>query len=321
MEKNMSHIHDKMFKETFGNHVIAGDFLKAFLPESVRNIVDLDTLKPIKGSFVTQELKEVFTDLLFTAMIDGNDGYICFLFEHKSYPDKNVIYQIQKYIIEIWVNEDNAKKAETLPVVIPLLIYNGKNRWNYKTSIREKIRGFSELSGEVSRLLPVYDYLLYDLSAMDTDLKTVSAMQLILRVMRDVMQLGREEIIATIADIMVVFEENLEDDKITYYTGVCLKYVLSVKSDITKEDLLSIANHIPREGSELIMTLAEQLKQEGRQEGRQEGLQEGMQKGRLETTTKIARNALSMSLKVEDIMKLTGLTMEELDEIKREMPQ
>ena len=73
------------------------------------------------------------------------------------------------------------------------------------------------------------------------------------------------------------------------------------------------------------MTLAEQLRQEGRLEGklegRLEGKLEGKLEGRLETTTEIVKNALAMSMKAEDIIKLTGLTMEELDKIKNEMPQ
>ena len=57
------------------------------------------------------------------------------------------------------------------------------------------------------------------------------------------------------------------------------------------------------------MTLAEQLRQEGFQEGH------------FEATIKIVKNAFSMNMKPDEIMKLTGLTMEELEEIKRKVPQ
>ena len=317
MENNISQIHDKMFKETFGNLVVAGDFLKAYLPEAIRKYIDLDTLEPQKGSFVTQEYRELFTDLLYKAKIYGQDGYICILFEHKSYSDKYAIYQILKYIIEIWASPEQEEGEKSPPLVIPLLIYNGKTRWNHETSIQERMQWFNDLPGELKELVPVYRHLMVDLSEIDLDIKTATALQLLLRVIRDARQLDRDGMIATIREIMVAYTLKHEDDKVTYYVRVCLRYVFGVKSEFTREDLLSIANQVSRKGSELIMTLAEQLRQEGRLEGKLEGKLEG----RLETTTEIIKNALAMSMKAEDIIKLTGLTMEELDKIKNEMPQ
>ena len=86
--------HDKLFKETFGNVEIAKDFMSGYLPTSVLDIVDLDTLEPQKDSFITKELQEVFSDLLFRVDINNREGYIYFLFEHKSYKDKLVIFQL-----------------------------------------------------------------------------------------------------------------------------------------------------------------------------------------------------------------------------------
>jgi len=88
MENNISQIHDKMFKETFGDRAIAADFLKIYWPETLDVDVDFNTLELQKDSFVTQQFREIFSDLLFKANLNGSDGYICFLFEHKSYPDR-----------------------------------------------------------------------------------------------------------------------------------------------------------------------------------------------------------------------------------------
>ena len=190
-------------------------------------------------------------------------------------------------------------------MVIPLLIYNGKNKWSYDTSIFERMPWYNGLSEKSKEFVPAYRFAMYDLSEMDLDIKTATAMQLILKVMRSVRLLDKAGIIATIQEMMMAYAQKHEDDKITYYVRLCLKYVLSVKSDFTGEDLLSIANEVSREGSELIMTLAEQLRQEGK----------------FELTIKIVKNAFSMNMKPDEIMKLTGLTMEELEEIKRKIPQ
>ena len=189
-------------------------------------------------------------------------------------------------------------------MVIPLLIYNGKNKWSYDTSIFERMPWYNGLSEKSKEFVPAYRFAMYDLSEMDLDIKTATAMQLILKVMRSVRLLDKAGIIATIQEMMMAYAQKHEDDKITYYVRLCLKYVLSVKSDFTGEDLLSIANEVSREGSELIMTLAEQLRQEGFQEGH------------FEATIKIVKNAFSTNMKQDQIMTLTGLTREELEGIK-----
>ena len=94
--------HDKLFKETFGTIEIAKDFINGYLPDSLLEIVDMNTLQPQKDSFINKELEEVFSALLFNVSIDGREGHIYFLFEHKSYKDKMVIFQLLRYMIEIW---------------------------------------------------------------------------------------------------------------------------------------------------------------------------------------------------------------------------
>ena len=63
---------------------------------------------------------------------------------------------------------------------------------------------------------------------------------------------------------------------------------------------------------------------EGREEGRKEGREEGEKKGRKEgersgkqaAALAIAKNAVQMELPVDDIVKLTGLTREEVENLR-----
>lgn len=83
--------------------------------------------------------------------------------------------------------------------------------------------------------------------------------------------------------------------------------------------LYEMARHAPQYGDEL-MTLAEQLKQEGRiegmqqgmQQGIQQGLQQGIQTGERETSRKIARAMLEKGIPAADITDMTGVSAEEL---------
>ena len=81
--------------------------------------------------------------------------------------------------------------------------------------------------------------------------------------------------------------------------------------------MIKIAGIISVEGSELVMTVADRLKQEGRQEGRREGRQEGRQ----DEIRKVVKNAYIKGMDIEDIMELTGLTEKEIDKVRKELLQ
>ena len=53
-----------------------------------------------------------------------------------------------------------------------------------------------------------------------------------------------------------------------------------------------------------------------KQEGMQEGMQKGMQKGASERNIEIARNALQMKMPIDDIVKLTGLARDEIEQLR-----
>ena len=89
-EKKVQNPHDKFFKDTFSNPLVVRDFVENYLPEPILKLVDLNELEIQNGSHVDEELSEVFSDMLFRTKINQRDGYLYFLFEHKSYPDRMV---------------------------------------------------------------------------------------------------------------------------------------------------------------------------------------------------------------------------------------
>ena len=79
---NIQNPHDKFFKDTFSDVEVARDFIQHYLPESVSEIIDLETLEAQRDSFISQELQETFTDMLYRVKINEKTGYLYFLFEH-----------------------------------------------------------------------------------------------------------------------------------------------------------------------------------------------------------------------------------------------
>ncbi len=261
--------HDKFFKKTFGDVAVAKDFLDNYLPQSITDIVDVDTLEPQKDSFISKELQESFSDLLFKANINKREGYLYFLFEHKSYPSRDVAFQLLKYMVEIW----NAKIENTnqLPVIIPLVIYHGKDGWNIKHTLGEMISGYEELPRDVQAYIPNYKYLLYDFSRFtDREIKGEVRNKITVTMMRDMPREDIGEILKYVFRAAVYLLE-LEDKQTGIeYLETLVRYLLSARADLTKEDFNELVKKIETiypEGSERIMTLAELFREEGMERG------------------------------------------------------
>ncbi|NCC62752.1 MAG: Rpn family recombination-promoting nuclease/putative transposase [Verrucomicrobiae bacterium] len=120
--------HDTFFRETMSHKDVAADFLKNYLPAKVLRHISLDTLAITKDSFVDEKQAQHYSDLLYQVKLTENrPGFIYFLFEHKSYPDRFIARQLMLYMAEIWeLFRKQNKKANPLPLIIPIVVYHGK---------------------------------------------------------------------------------------------------------------------------------------------------------------------------------------------------
>ena len=103
--------------------------------------------------------------------------------------------------------------------------------------------------------------------------------------------------------IQELINETEEKDDITYYVSACIRYILSVRDDISKNEMAKIAEQISTEGGELVMSVAERLIQES--------LEERM--------NIIAKTMIVEGEPIDKIMLYTRLTKEGIEEIKEEL--
>ena len=99
----ISNPHDRYFREIFSDPVVAQDLLRNYLPSQVVESLDLTTLVLQKESFIDEDLRQHFTDLLYTVQQrNGAPAQVYILFEHKSYPDRLTSFQLLRYLVRIW---------------------------------------------------------------------------------------------------------------------------------------------------------------------------------------------------------------------------
>ena len=92
--------HDKFFKETFSLRDNVIDFLKGTFPEEIFKKLDLSTLTRDNNSYIDEELKEHFSDIVYTCYCKDKELKITLLFEHKSYSVTCPYLQILKYLLK-----------------------------------------------------------------------------------------------------------------------------------------------------------------------------------------------------------------------------
>lgn len=268
--------HDKFFKETFSNIAVAKDFINNYLPQSIINIIDINTLEPQKDSFINEELQEVFSDMLFRVNINKREGYIYFLFEHKSYTSKSISFQLLKYMLEIWEAKVKKENTNELPIIIPLVIYHGKDDWNIKGTLGEMIKGYEYLPEDVKKYVPDYEYLLYDISRYtDEQIKGEVQLRIILTIFRDIFTKDNKELRASILRATEYLRELDNKQTGIEYFETFMRYILNAGQKLTKEDIEDILGKIEKtypEGSEVVMTLAEKFREEGELRGQTKAL-------------------------------------------------
>ena len=304
--------HDKIFKETYGSIEVAREFFENKLPKEVLKLVNLDTLETQKDSYINKELKEFFSDLLFKVDINNKEGYFYLLIEHKSYKEKLAIFQMLRYILEIWESKFIKEEKETIPVIIPFLVYHDKSEWNIKQSISEMIYGYGDLPQAIKEYIPNYKYILHDLTKYRKEEIRVASLQGVIdKLLANARYTTQERLIEVVSEGLEVLYNMYEKDKTIYYFETCLKYILSIREDLEKEDTIKAIEKISKEGSEIIMTLAEQWIEEGIEKGIEKGMAEGMKT--------IAKNMILENEPIDKIMKYTKLTKEELENIRKEI--
>lgn len=229
-------------------------------------IVDVNTLEPPKDSYINKK-----------------EGYLYFLFDHKSYEDKGVTFQLLTYMVEIWETKMNKEKSKELPIIIPLVIHHGRLNWRIPSNLGAMLDGLEELSEELKTYVPNFEYLLYDLTIYDDeDIKGNAQTRIWMTLFRDLYTKDPNGLLESIfRSIHYLIELEDKQTGLEYFETM-MRYIFSAAKDLTQKDVDQIIQRFGTtypEGSEIAMTLADMWRDEGIQQGMQQGVQQGLQQG------------------------------------------
>ena len=160
--------HDALFRYVFGKPVHAASQLQAVLPAALLDRLDLTNLHPVNGSFVDEELTNRHCDVLMRTRLDGRQAFVYLVIEHQSRPDRMMPLRMLRYLLRIWDRYlEEHPKAKRLPMIVPLVVYQGSRRWTHPVELSELLDvdpATAELAGD---FLPRFRFLLDDLTKLD----------------------------------------------------------------------------------------------------------------------------------------------------------
>ena len=322
-KKNQYKPHDVFFKKSMSHPEIARDFFESYLPKEILEKADLTTLKRENSSFLSNELGEGVSDILYSVKFGKERGYISILLEHQSKSDKWITFRIQKYMLRLCDEElrKQAKlpeKEKKLPLIYPVVFYTGRNKYTAPRSFYELFEDeklAKSFFTEPTKVVDVHDIKDEELKEryLDTIIyiyKHIYAKDILKHILKKLINF---ELIAKnnfqfLQDLLTYIVQKGETEKADEFVSVFQEMLPEDK----KENVMTIAELFEKRGYEKGVLAAEMLKKQGYEKGVQSGKQEGIKEGEFRGKLEIAKKLLSSGSDIKTVSEITDLSISEI---------
>jgi predicted transposase/invertase (TIGR01784 family) len=249
------------------------------------------------------QLRPYFSDVLYSLKTKGgNEGYVHVLIEHQSSPDRHMAFRLMRYAVATMQRHlDSGHKR--LPLVIPVLFYSGKRSpYPYTT------RWLDEFDDPaLAKTLYCGEFPLVDVTVIpDDEIMGHRSMAALTLLQKHIHRRDVSELLDKLT--LLLLTETLTREQVHSLISYLVQAGEAVDPEVFVREL---AQRVPQHGDEL-MTIAQQLEQKGIEIGEQRGIE----KGEREATLKIARTMLENSIEPRSVMKMTGLTEDEIQQLR-----
>jgi predicted transposase/invertase (TIGR01784 family) len=265
-------IHDKFFWDIYGRPSNAAGFLKDFLPSNILKKIDLDWLSVDKKSYLSEEYKEHFSDLVVKTRFKGKakeDVFVYFLLEHKSSIPVRPAFQLLRYMVEQWHElEKQGALGSKLPPVFPILMYHGEKGWTQGVHFQDIVNIPHD---DMKAYIPDFQYFLSDAAREDEDRYNTSAVIkcwfLVVKYIKDPAM--REKLFELVKLLYEFLDQSTADE----YVDIFYKYLANADSNITKTDAVeAIETIFPGRGADMAKGWAQEYVDEGMEKGMEKGM-------------------------------------------------
>ncbi|MEG1001117.1 MAG: Rpn family recombination-promoting nuclease/putative transposase [Cellulosilyticaceae bacterium] len=300
MKKDMNNIHDKSYKALFSNKDIFLNLINDFTEEQWKKEITTDNLTLVNKSFILADYEEVEADIVYQAEIEGQKVIFYVLLEFQSSVDHSMPIRLLMYMIEIWrevlrgVSKEEIKRKDfRLPAIVPIVTYNGKDKWSTPLTFKEKVTKY-KLFGD--NLLD-FEYVLLDVNryAKEVLLEKESISSAIFLLDQKV---DYEEYMNRLATIVKAFNKLTPEEKLELKN-----WLANTLSEGIKDVALSILDADKEEVDKMTANITRTI-------------EEMKEDAKIEEKLEIAKKMLLSGMDIEIIISITELEREKIEQLE-----
>ena len=279
----------------------------ALINQAIKIKLKAEEIEKYTSSFVSKIFQNREADIVYKY----KNKNIFFLIEHQTKIDYSMPYRILEYEIEIMKSAIDIRKIKNkeykLPLVIPIVLYTGKKKWDAKRYLEESqetLDGVKIKAGNYN-LVDINDFTKEELLQEET---LISKMMLLEK------SESTEETIEMLEKIIPGIKK---DDEELLKRIISILFGEKIGEEKTKELIEKIDG-----GEGKMLALVDMIRNEnkmyinmGRKEGRKEAREEGKIKLK-QQCLEIAKNLLKINMPISQISEVTKLPEEEIEKIK-----
>jgi predicted transposase/invertase (TIGR01784 family) len=250
------------------------EVLKAFLPPRQLAHLNLSTLQLASESFIGEDLREYFSDLVYTCeTIQGEPVRVCLLLEHKSTSTGRRIYvQLGNYLRSIQ-DEDIRQGRKYFTITLPVLIYQGEEAWEL-LPLRQQ---YGPVPEDLEGYIPHFDIVMLSVHSLTDEFIFIEGLQesLLLRNVLLVLKHARDTnyLREHFSQLLIFASENVGEELSVIMFRATFLYVQQV-STFSKEEMMNLIQTLPPPYEQHAKSTYEQILEEGFEKGLEKGREE-----------------------------------------------
>ena len=284
--------HDIAHKEFYSHPENVKDLIQGFVALDCVSEFDFSTLERDNDSFVEKEKNERHDDIIWRLKWRDRWVYVYILIEFQHKVDKTMPVRIMSYVSLLYQNLLNNKKLnygkrKKLPVVLPIVLYNGQRNWTAKRNIQDMVE---KAPNEMSKYVPKLSYYLIDEihpEANEKDTVFDGLANSVVAIMKLQRTLSSEDFYEFINKVKRLIKD--ENQKLRFETFITflLRYLSSAYDKPEYEKVQDL---------EEVIRMVKTFRDYDRENDKEIFIKEGEKKGKLELLTNMIKKGI-LSLK------------------------
>ena len=165
---------DPVYKRVYAFAEMVADLLRSVVPKATLEALDLRTLEKVPVEYVGEHFQQRHGDTVWRVRAGGPDSawaYVLVLLEFQASSDATMALRVNEYTVMLYRELLRAKKVAPgeLPLVLPVVLYNGESRWTAADDVRDLIVSTGQTDTVLDAFQPSQRYLLVDLRHAKAD--------------------------------------------------------------------------------------------------------------------------------------------------------